>query len=522
MKVQTFPLIALAILALIPQGITGEIYSTGALEIAGTLGLSADEATWLKTLNMFGQLASFPLAAWLAYRIGNRNLFRLGAGIGLLSALVSSLWMNPAPQMIAWLGHGISASFLLLCAHRMVLTNLSFRTIALVEGGMLLCVVLIPLSLYPIILAQLAENNLWHWSFAVQVVPFLMMLYWGRFGRWPCPDQRQAIRFNGLQAVLLSSAICGITYLLLRGERFNWFRDPQIVFLSLLTLVLLVLAIMAIHRHWGTGEYIRCNALASPHGKVGMIDAAVAGFVIMGTTILVSVYVTQVMHYSHEQLGELEVIGFGGMLAGLMIALWVTSSPARNPESVIPLGVGIMLLACWLLTGSNAYSGAADLWTAILLKGLAVGILNITLTVHILRSFPRDQAAEGIAWFYLFRNLGSMLAITEFSRLMCIETANSVSRLAENYNVISETFSLHQERVGAMLQQSVISPSAEQAAALMGGHLQTQAMSVAGINNFQWIIFSIGILVPIMAAVMKWARSHNHHNEDQIKAIETT
>lgn len=515
MKIQPFAILALALLALFPQGITAEIYTTGAAEMAGTLGLSADEASWFKTLNMFGQLTAFPLAAWLSYRIGYRALFRLGAGIGLICALISSLWMSSAPQMIAWFGHGVSASFLLLFAHAIVLRNLGYRAIAFVEGVMLLSVVLIPLSIYPYFLSHLAENNLWHWSFAVQVVPFIGMLYWARFGHWPCPDERQKIRFNFLQAALLSGFICGVTYLLLRGERFNWFRDPEIVELTLLTLVIGAAAIIAMRRRWGKGEYLRFKALASPHGKVGMLDAAVAGFVIMGTTILVSTYVTQVMHYSHEHLGELEMIGFAGMIGGLIIALIATCNPKRNPENVIPAGVSIMLLACALLAGSNAHSGVSDLWPALLLKGLAVGILNITLTVHILRSFPKHQVAEGITWFYLFRNFGSLLAITEFSRLMYIETVDSVSKLAENYNSSSETFVLHQQMTAELLQQGMINPSPEQIALLLSGQLKTQAMSVAGVNNFQWIIFSIILLVPIMVIAMKWANNQPHHKDNE-------
>ena len=510
MKIKPIAILGLALLALFPQGITGEIYTTGAAEIAGALGLSADEATWFKTLNLFGQLTALPLASWLAYRIGYRDLFRLGAIIGLISALISSLWMSPSAQMIAWLGHGISASFLLLFAHAIVLKNLSYRAIAFVEGIMLLSVVLIPLSIYPYFLAHLAENNLWHWAFAIQVLPFLIMLLFAQFAQWPVPDQTEKIQFNWIQALPLSGFICGVTFLLLRGERYNWFRDPMIIEVTILTLILGVITIIALRRGWGRGEYIRTAAIGDPHGKVGMLDAAVAGFVILGTTILISTYVTQVMHYNHELLGQLEIIGFAGMIVGLVIALIMTSNPKLNPEKVIPLGVLIMVVACVLLARSNAQSGMSDLWLPLLLKGLAVGILNITLTVHILRTFPKRYAVEGIAWFYLFRNLGSMLSITEFSRLMSIETANSMSVLAENFNGSREVFIEHQQLIAQTLQQSAHGAAPESSMILMMGQLKTQALSIAGVNNFQWFIFSIAILVPIMALAMKWANNQSH------------
>lgn len=514
MNIKPIAILALALLALFPQGITGEIYTTGAAEIAGALGLSVDEGTWFKTLNMFGQLTALPLASWLVYRIGYRALFRLGAAIGLISAIISSLWMNPAAQMIAWLGHGISASFLLLFTHAIVLKNLNYRAIAWVESIMLLSVVLIPLSIYPYILAHLAENNLWHLAFAIQVAPFLMMLFFARFGQWPVPEQSEKIQFNWIQALLLSGFICGVSFLLLRGERYNWFHDPMIIELTVLTLLLGVAAFVALRRKWGRGEYIRTAALSEPHGKAGMLDAAVAGFVILGSTMLISSYVTQVMQYNHEQLGELEMIGFSGMIGGLIIALIATSNPKLNPEKVIPVGVSIMVVACALLAGSNSQSGVSDLWLPLLLKGLAVGILNITLTIHILRSFPKRYVIEGIAWFYLFRNLGSMLAITEFSRLMSIETANSMSILAENFNASSDIFIGLQQSAVQVLQQSGNGSAAESSVMLLIGQLKTQALSIAGINNFQWLIFSIAILVPVMALAMKWATQHPHSQKN--------
>ncbi len=510
MKANPRTLLLLALLALFPQGLTSEIYTTSAAEIAGSLGISLDEASAIKVLNMIGQLIALPLAAWLVYRIGNRRLFRLGAVTGLGSAIVSSLWMSMMPQLIAWFCHGVAASFLLVFAHHMVLKQLDYREIALVEGGMLLSVVLIPLGLYPYLLAHLAENNLWHWGFAIQVSAYLGMLYWAFQGTWPWTEQRQTIPFNWLQAVLFSGFVCGLTYLLLRGEHHNWFRNPDIVRITLITIALGVGAVICMAKGWGRGSYLFTDVLASRHSKAGMVDAAVAGFSILGTTTLTASYVTQVMHYSHLHLGRLELIGFAGMLMGLVIALLMTSKPGRDPEKVIPVGVAMIVLSAVLLTGSNAYSGIGDLWLPLLLKGVAVGILNVTLTIHILRSFPRRHLAEGIAWFYLFRNLGSLLAIGLFSRLTTFEASRIQTVLAENFDSTNEVFIHYQGIFEQLLQQSVLAPSAERAALLLSGQLQTQVMSVAGVNNYQWLILSMAALVPIMGIVMGWAKRGAH------------
>lgn len=310
--------------------------------------------------------------------------------------------------------------------------------------------------------------------------------------------------------MLLSGFIATLTYVLLRGNRFNWFDDEHIVVTATAAAILGVLTYLSMYFRWGKGEYIRGQILVSRHGKAGMLDAAVAGFVILGTNLLVSTYVTGVMHYNHAQLSILELFGFIGMLGGLGVAYYMTSHPMRDPEKIIPFGVLIMLFSCYLLSGSNAHSGYDDLMLPMMIKGLAVGILNISLTVHILRGFPKLRLTEGIAWFYLFRNLGSMLAITQFSRLMSYETNYSLSQLKENYDPSSPAFVHTYQMIQSALQQQGMSATTEQIAQLMAQKLQTASMSVAGINNFQWIIFTIGMLAPVMAVAMKWAGKEKH------------
>ncbi|MGL6275711.1 hypothetical protein ACSZME_08640 [Aeromonas dhakensis] len=234
-----------------------------------------------------------------------------------------------------------------------------------------------------------------------------------------------------------------------------------------------------------------------------MLDAVMAGFVILGTNQLVTVYVTQAMGYSHVELGRMELVGFVGMLAGLLIALYATTNPARDPEKVIPIGIVLMLTACCLLTGRSAGSGFDDFWPALLLKGVAVGILNITLTVHVLRSLPWAYLDEGVAWFYLFRNLGSLLAVAQFSHLMHQETSQAVNRLGEHYNSASQAFLDYQQAAAALGQEA--------APALLAKPLHTQAMAVAGVNNVQWFLFTLAFLIPVVIGTMRWA----HHKSQQ-------
>ncbi|WP_028110283.1 MFS transporter [Ferrimonas futtsuensis] len=499
MTVRLLPTLLLALLLLLPQGLSSGIYSAGSGEIAAALGLSADEASWLNVLYMLGQILSLPLSAWLARQWGSRQLLRVAALVGGVATLATLLaptqWQWPA-----WFAHGASASALLLLAHRVVLGNLSFSAISVVQAVMSLVVVLIPLGLYPMLMGQLAEAGLWHWAFALQLIPYLALLYWVRFGSWPWPELRETHRFNWVQGGLLAGALTVVTLLLLKGERYNWFDDPRITALATVTLPVAGLAALAIRRGWGRGTLLESQVLALPSARVGMVNAAVAGFAVMGATMLTSGFVTGTLGYSHAQLGQLELVSFGGMLLGALVAVRVTYFPGGQPDKVVPLGVLMMVIACVLLTSSSAASGLSDLWPAMLLKGLAVGILNVTVVIHILRSLPKAHLLQGVAWFYLFRTLGSMLSIAEFSRLKTLEAANATSVLGSYFNPASDTF----QHYSHSLSQG-LGASGQITSALLSGALKGQVASVASVNSFQWLIASIACCAVVMVSSKVWA-----------------
>ncbi|MGS0729684.1 MFS transporter, partial [Shewanella sp. 0m-11] len=71
-------LMLIVTLAMIPFGITSAIYNASASNIAGTLSLSADNASWFNIAYILAQLLTLPLASWLSYRIGAKRLLTMG------------------------------------------------------------------------------------------------------------------------------------------------------------------------------------------------------------------------------------------------------------------------------------------------------------------------------------------------------------------------------------------------------------------------------------------------------------
>ena len=498
-------LILLVSLAMIPFGITSAIYNASSAEMAGNLGLSADEASWLNILYILAQLIMLPFASWLTYRIGAVRLLITGTIIGLASTLITSFTISATAHYLAWFGHGIAASLMLVAAQVLVLKNLTVKDITYAEGCMLLMTTLLPFGVYPWILAELAESSLWQLSFAVQIICYIVLLAWLWLRPLSLEDEKQPVKFNLIQAGLVTAAITGVVFILMRGQFYNWFDSPVIIEAVLITGGLLLYTVAALKKQWGNGEYIRCDVLASGKNIVSMYNGALAGFAVLGTSMLISSYLGGVLKYSHSELGWIQFPAFGSMLLGLVVSIWICNHPRLKPDAVVPIGVLMILVSSAFLSNSNAYSGQSDMWPALLLRGFGVGLLNVTVTIVILSSFDKKQLPQGISWFYLFRTFGGLAGVALFSRLMSQEASGVFNVLGENINPGNGTFIHYQNTLAQLLDKGMLDATPARVAALLSKQLQTQTSAIAGINNFQWFIISICVLGPILLIGKKWA-----------------
>ncbi len=493
-----FELILLATLAMIPFGITSAIFNSSSAAMAGTLGLSTDDASWFNILYILAQLIMLPFASWLTYRFGAIRLLITGVVIGLASALISGFSTAIPAHYLAWFGHGIAASAMIVAAQVLVLRNLSVRDIAYAEASMLLMTTLLPFGAYPWLLAELAESNLWQFSFAIQIIFYLLFLSWIALRPFPCDDEKQPVTLNLLQAGLMTAVISALVFILMRGQFYNWFDSPVIIEVSSVAGVLLLLCVFAIRQRWGNGEYIRSDVLASAKNKISMYNGALAGFAVLGTSMLIASYLAGVLKYSHSELGWIQLPAFGTMLLGLFVSIWISNHPRLSADAVVPAGVMMILLSSAFLSTGNTYSGESDMWLPLLLRGFGVGVLNVSVSISILSSFEKKHIPQGISYFYLFRTLGGLGGVTLFSRLMSTEASDVVSVLGENFNTSSQIFIKYQQTMAQLLQNAMLEATPARVATLLSGQLKTQTAAIAGVNNFQWFVISICILAPVL------------------------
>ena len=82
--------------------IDGTVVNVGLDTIAGNLGVSVDEATWISSIYILAGIFVMPLIGWLATNIGRKRAFMFAVWVftigSVLCALATTLSANTMPR----------------------------------------------------------------------------------------------------------------------------------------------------------------------------------------------------------------------------------------------------------------------------------------------------------------------------------------------------------------------------------------------------------------------------------------
>src|SRR5438132_12814737 len=220
--------------------------------IAGGLGTSLDEATWVLTSYLVATAVVLPLSAWLSRVFGRKNYYM--SCVALFS--VSSLMCGLAPSL------GLLISF-------RVLQGIAGGGLAPVEQAILvdtfpaskraaafalysMAIVTDP-AFGPALGGWITDSFSWRWVFFINVpIGIISLILTGRLLSDP-PEFKQEVeaarkagrlKVDYLGILLIALGFACLEVVLDRGERLDWFESNFIVAFFAIAIVALVVAVV--------------------------------------------------------------------------------------------------------------------------------------------------------------------------------------------------------------------------------------------------------------------------------------
>lgn len=411
--------------------------------IAGGLGASQDEATWVLTSYLVANAVILPASAYLTTFLGRKRFYMICVLLfGISSALCG---LAPSLPLLIFFrvlqgagGGGLAPSEQAILADTFPPAK---RGQAFALYG--LAVVCAP-AIGPTLGGWITDNFDWRWIFFINVpIAVFSLFLTNRIVEDPphIVEEVKKMRKQGLNLDyvgfgLLALGFGSLEFVLDKGQEDDWFGSRLIttfIVLCVTSLITLIawslLQIRRKHR-----PILDLTLFKQRNFAVSFVLMGVLGIVLFGTTVMIPQFVQSLLGYTAEQAGL--VISPGGVTVMLMMPIVGILVSRVDPRWMIVYGFSVSAVA--LFTMGTLNLGVSYSYIAWLRVFQAAGLAFLFIPINTLSytGIPMNKNNDVSGLTNLARNIGGSVG-----------TAFVVTWLARRQQ-------FHQNRLGAWISQN--------------------------------------------------------------------
>ncbi len=464
--------------------------------MAGSLGATTDQSTWVLTSYLVSNAIVLPITGWLVSVFGRKRFFMICLSI----FTVSSLLCGTAPTLGAMIAfrvlQGAGGGGLQPMAQAILADTFPPQQRGLAFALFGVTVVVAPI-LGPTLGGWITDNYTWRWIFLINLpvgaIASLLVFRLVEDPPWEKRLTRGGVRIDYIGIGLLVLGVGALQIMLDKGQELDWFASHFIVILAVLAVSGLV--------SLGIWEWFHEDPIVDIHlfRNLNFLSASammfVAGIMMFSSLVMMPQFLQILMGYSSETAG-LVLSGGGILLLFLMpiVGALTTKLPARY---IIATG--------WFLTCGAMYYSSRHLdldisfWDASFLRVVQIAGLPLLFVPIILVSYLGLPAAKSndIAGLVSFmRNIGSSIGTSMVTTLLARHAQVHQSYLVAHTTPGEPAFT---GMVSGLTQRLVtsgadITLATRQAEGLVYRNVIAQATALAYVDTFRILAVGAGIM----------------------------
>src|SRR5579875_1389698 len=448
-------------LATFMEALDSSIANVALPHIAGSLGASQDEATWVLTSYLVSNAIVLPISGWISNRIGRKRFYMACVAAFTLFSFFCGLaptltWLVIFRVIQGAAGGGLQPS------ERAILADTfppERRSLAFSLYGM--AVVVAP-AIGPTIGGWITDNYTWRWIFFLNIpVGTLSLLLTSRIVEDPPYLKRKLARVkesvDGIGLGLLALTIGAAQIVFDKGQQDDWFGSHFIVGCTIVAVVGLVLFLY--------------RESTVEHPIVDLKLYRTRNFA-MTQIVMVLMVLFPVMGYLGQKI---------------------------DPRLMITLGFVVLTFGIWRISNLNlniSFETALS-WRAVMVLGMPMLFVPISVMSYV--GIPQEKNNEVSGLTALARNIGGSVGISFVTTLITRRTQVHESYLAAHVNPSSQQYQSLVQGMQGFLSKAGAGPAnaASAAAAQIYSMLQQQAAALAYVDTVHVLVLLTACLIPI-------------------------
>ena len=407
--------------------------------IAGDLGASSSQGTWVITSFGVANAISIPITGWLAKRFGEVRLFLVSTLLFVLASWLCGISHSLEMLIVFRVLQGAVAGPIIPLSQSLLLNNYPPEKRGMALAFWSMTIVVAPIC-GPILGGWISDNIHWGWIFFINVPIGLavVLISWKLLEGRESRISHQPVNTVGL--ILLALGVGALQLMLDQGRELDWFNSTEIVVLTIIAAVGLIALI--IWELTDDNPVVDVSLFKSRNFTVGCVSTSLAFLVYSGTVVLIPLLLQQVYNYTATWAGLAAApVGLLPILLAPIIGKFGNKIDMR-----ILITISFMVYALtfyWRAVTFEPEMTFMDVALPQFVQGLAVACFFMPLTTITLSGLPPEKMASASSLFNFLRTLAGSIGTSLTTFIWYNREAVHHTQLAEvinPYNPISQQF----------------------------------------------------------------------------------
>jgi MFS transporter, DHA2 family, multidrug resistance protein len=479
--------------------------------IAGGLGASFDEATWVLTSYLVANAVVLPLSAWLSRVFGRKRYYMMCVALFTVTSFLCGIAPTLGLLLLFRVMQGIGGGGLAPVEQAILVDTFPASKRAAAFALYSMAIVTAP-AIGPPLGGWITDSFSWRWVFFINVpIGLVSLILSSRLVHDP-PQFKEEIaklrssgklRIDGLGIGLIAFGFGCLEIVLDRGQIDDWFGSRTILALTIAAITTLAFAIYWEWRH--TDPVVELTLLRERNFAASTIFYFLFGFVLFGSTTMIPEILQNLYGYTATDAGL--VLGPGALVITVLapFVARLVQSGKLSPKKLIAFSYAVVAFSMWYYSRFTLQTDYFHYALARAFQGFGYAFLFVPVSVMAYSYLPPGKNNKASSLTNLARNWGGSFGvafITVFhERRADLHQTRLGDTLTHNsllYNSTHDTLTKSFERLGFSHADALTHAT---------GRIYNQLQDQASMLGFTDCFFLLGVISLVGIPIVLCTRS---------------
>jgi DHA2 family multidrug resistance protein len=468
-------------------------------KIAGSLGATYDEATWVLTSYLVSAAIILPISGWLSTVLGRKRFYMLCVVLFTVSSFLCGIAPSLPVLILARIiqgagGGGLQPSEQAILADTFPIEK---RGQAFAMYGM--AVVVAP-AIGPTLGGWITDNFNWHWIFFINIpIGIISLILTQRLVEdppWLKEEKKSGIRVDYIGLGMIITGLGCLQMVLDKGQEDDWFSSHLIT--TLFCIGIPVLVAFFLWEWYHENPIVDVRLLQNRNFGTAVFLSFVLGMVLFGSTVLIPQFLQSSLGYTAERAGmALSPAGF--VLMVMMPVAGLLVSTRIDPRLLVSIGFLGTAVTLNLMTIINLQIPFQTMVRLRMVQVIFMPLIFIPISTLNYVGVPREKSNQISGMSNFARNLGGSIGTSMLSTFLLRQNQTHLNNFGRHTDMSNPSFKHMLDGLAAtFLAQGYDAVTASRKAlAMMYQMAQGQAGVISFMNAFWVMSIAVACLVPL-------------------------